>query len=122
MATVSPFFLESFVLLSENITLAASIPNARGITRAGSYPATAGAFVAGVTLQDQSSGRRVAMATDGIVPAEVLPGVAIAIDAPLTCGVDGRFRPATGTEYVVGRAQDTATGVGAEFIRIKLGR
>lgn len=121
MATSNANYLEFFKLLSETIKVGASAvaPN-RFINRAGIYPASNGAYAAGVTEQGVAAGGWVATVTSGIYPVEV--GAAITVDAPLMADTAGKVRPITdaATQREVGRALDTATGSGVEFVRVKL--
>ena len=119
MATLDPNALTGFCLLSETVTVGGTAVAAhRFINRAGAYPSS-GAYAAGATKQAGVANRTVAIDTDGITIAEV--GAAIStIDTALFVDAAGKVRPVASTEYQVGRALDTATGTGVEFVRVKL--
>jgi Uncharacterized conserved protein (DUF2190) len=118
MAKSNAYHLESHVTLTETVRLSATVASNRFINRSGAYPANGG-YGAGITQQPGVAGDRRTFDSDGISIVEV--GAAIgALDTPLTSDAAGKARPATGTETINARALDTATGVGVEFIRVKL--
>lgn len=122
MASPNAYYLEQFRILTETVRVGGSaIAECRCINRAGIYPAANGNYVAGVVEQGGGAAALVSVITSGIAVVEV--GAAIsAVDTPLMADTNGKVRPVTdaATQYTVGRALDTATGTGTEFIRIKL--
>lgn len=122
MATPSPYYLTQFKLLTETIKVGGSaVAECRFINRAGIYPAANGNYAAGVTDQSVGAGALVSITTAGIAVVEV--GAAIsAVDTPLMADTAGKVRPVTdaATQTTIGRALDTATGSGTEFVRVKL--
>jgi hypothetical protein len=122
MASSNANYLETAVILSESIKVGSSAvaPN-RFITRSGAYPASNGAYAAGITQMGGAAREMTSIASVGIYPVEV--GAAIsAIDTPLMADTAGKARPVTdaATQKTVAWALDTATGSGTEFIRVKL--
>jgi hypothetical protein len=146
MATALAYYLEQFRILSETVKVgnAAVVAN-RCINRAGAYPASNGAYVAGVTEADAAAGANVSVMTMGIAVVEV-GGAIPAVDTPLIADTNGKVIAASNLEIaaggtavtstgangasvltggvtpqqIVGWAKDTATGSGTEFIRVKL--
>lgn len=148
MAKNSAYYLEENVVLSETVSVPGAIAANRFINRSGAYPATNGAYAAGVTQQPVgAAGGNVAIATMGVYPVEVGAGP-IALDTPLIADTAGKVRPASNLtiaagatpvastaangsnifaggvlpQRVVGWALDAATGSGTEFIRVHLAR
>jgi Uncharacterized conserved protein (DUF2190) len=119
MAKSNAYHLEHHVTFTETVRLTATVASNRFINRSGAYPANGG-YSAGITQQPGVAGDRRTIDTDGISIVEV--GAAIAtLDTPITSDASGKARPGViGTDSIIGRALDTATGTGTEFIRVKL--
>jgi hypothetical protein len=119
MAKSNAYYLTSHVSCTETVKLAATVAGNRFINRSGTYPANGG-YSAGITQQAGVSGNLVTIDTDGISIVEVAGAIA-ALDLPITSDATGKARVGViGTDSIIGRALDTATGTGVEFIRVKL--
>lgn len=111
--------LPFFVILQETVPFTTAIPQFRGVNRSGSYPATAGAYAAGITYYDTVPGRVGGVVTEGIFPIEVEPSTAIAVDQPISVSTTGRA--IAGSTHVIGYAVDAVpASTSVQFIRVKL--
>ena len=121
----NPLLLHDRVEAAETVTLAQNTAPYLCLTRAGVYPASAGAYVAGVTQLERLSGESTAIATDGVTIAKVKAAATILVDSPLAGDVDGTVYVAGPTDYVLGHAIDTSTGStgpAPQYIRVALRR
>lgn len=98
-------------LLTFTVTAAAVVAADRFITGAGLVPA-AGGLPVGVTRCSGTSGDRIPV--DALGTAIVTAGAAIALDAVIAVGTDGKAvtHDGDGDKYAVGRARTAATGDG----------
>jgi hypothetical protein len=94
-------------------------------TTTGVLPATDGAYVGGICIQDTLGAEKVfAGAVAGYFPMRVKPGVVIAQDAEVAAGTTGEAIVATAPMAKVGRARSAVDGTGTalkpQFILVKL--
>lgn len=90
------------------------------VTRAGVIAAP-GAAAAGVTLNDIEAGEPVAVGLAGVCVMKVTAPAVIDADTPITVGVGGTAAVATGTDVVMGKSMDYASGASVaspRFIRV----
>lgn len=109
----------------ETVLSSAAVSAGVLLTRAGALPGAIGAYVAGpVTKAVDGPGKAVGIATIGYAVVRLAPGAVVPVDAPIAADAAGLGIPATGTNYVVGRAVDSSTGGGTaqnpHFIVVKL--
>jgi len=113
----------------ETVTKASATPSTAFLayTRAGTLPASNGAYAAGVCTQStDASESALPLQTIGYAIIRVQPGAVIAVDAPVAVATTGEAipLPGTGTPYTLGRALNSSNGAGTSqaphFIVVKL--
>lgn len=116
--------VQSFPLIRETIRAGASaLAGGVAVMRNGSV-AAAGTKAAGITLYDVDAGELVAIGLNGIVCMKVTAAATIDADDPITVGVGGTAAKAAGTDAIIGRSLDLASGASVSsprFIRVSLG-
>lgn len=111
----------------ETITKAgATVANAfLAYNRLGGFPAADGGYAAGLcTKTTPVTDKAAPIATIGYAIGKVKAGSVVAVDGPVAVSTAGELIPATGTNFVLGYAQDSSDGTGTvaapHYIRIKL--